>query len=227
MKMANDNMCFHAVKDIDNLKKSLRESDQSMQMQSRELRALKEGEVADVAASLAYQEGRIAELEHFRSEAGERILSVIADYDAEKIALVIGEMQKIKSQIYYLQQSVLQMKTLEIAKAGSPSENGTLDAASSRGSDHSANAASAIELLKRNIAEVRESCLEKSEFEDFKGGIRRWREMEGERGGESSREGDEEEEGPPKLLEEVRRTLPFKFKINSKPRRGGISMFSR
>ena len=222
-------MCFHAVKDIDNLKKSLRESDQSMQMQSRELRALKEGEVADVAASLAYQEGRIAELEHFRSEAGERILSVIADYDAEKIALVIGEMQNIKSQIYYLQQSVLQMKTLEIAKAGSPSENGTLDAASSRGSEHSANAASAaaIELLKRNIAEVRESCLEKSEFEDFKGGIRRWREREGERGGESSREGDEEEEGPPKLLEEVRRTLPFKFKINSKPRRGSISILSR
>ena len=221
-------MCLHAVKDIDNLKKSLRESDQSMQMQSRELRALKEGEVADVAASLAYQEGRIAELEHFRSEAGERILSVIADYDAEKIALVIGEMQKIKSQIYYLQQSVLQMKTLEIAKAGSPSENGTLDAASNQGSEHSANAASAaaIELLKRNIAEVRESCLEKSEFEDFKGGIR-WREREGERGGESSREGDEEEEGPPKLLEEVRRTLPFKFKINSKLRRGGISMFSR
>ena len=178
-----------------------------MQMQSRDLRALKEGDVADVAASLAYQDGRIAELEHFRSEAGERILSVIADYDAEKIALVIGEMQKIKSQIYYLQQSVLQMKTQEIAKAASAqSENGTLEAKSgAASSDHSAAAASAaIELLKRNIAEVRESCLEKSEFEDFKGGMRR---MEGAR--ESSHEGEEGGgEEPSKLLEEVR-TLSF------------------
>ena len=170
-----------------------------MQMQSRDLRALKEGDIADVAASLAYQDGRIAELEHFRSEAGERILSVIADYDAEKIALVIGEMQKIKSQIYYLQQSVLQMKTQEIVKAASQYENGTLEAKSGLSSDHSA----AVELLKRNIAEVRESCLEKSEFEDFKGGMRR---KEG--GHESSREGEEEEEEPAKLLEEVR-TFPF------------------
>ena len=172
-----------------------------MQMQSRDLRALKEGDIADVAASLAYQDGRIAELEHFRSEAGERILSVIADYDAEKIALVIGEMQKIKSQIYYLQQSVLQMKTQEIVKAASQSENGTLEAKSGPSSDHSASAA--VELLKRNIAEVRESCLEKSEFEDFKGGMRR---KEG--GRESSHEGEEEEEEPAKLLEEVR-TFPF------------------
>ena len=179
------------------MKKSLRESDQSMQMQSRDLRALKEGDVADVAASLAYQDGRIAELEHFRSEAGERILSVIADYDAEKIALVIGEMQKIKSQIYYLQQSVLQMKRQEIAKAASQSENGTLEPKSGSSSDHSA----AVELLKRNIAEVRESCLEKSEFEDFKGGVRRREEG----GRESSHEGGEEE--PSKLLEEVR-TFP-------------------
>ena len=137
-------------------------------------------------------------MEHFRSEVEERILSVIADYDAEKIALVIGEMQKIKSQIYYLQQSVLQMKRQEIAKAASQSENGTLEAKSGSSSDHSA----AVELLKRSIAEVRESCLEKSEFEDFKGGMRR---KEG--GRESSHEGEEEEE-PAKLLEEVR-TFPF------------------
>ena len=174
-----------------------------MQMQSRDLRALKEGDVADVAASLAYQDGRIAELEHFRSEAGERILSVIADYDAEKIALVIGEMQKIKSQIYYLQQSVLQMKSQEIAKAASQSqsENETLEAKSGPSSDHSASASAAIELLERNVAEVRESCLEKSEFEDFKGGVRRREEG----GRESSHEGGEEE--PSKLLEEVR-TFP-------------------
>ena len=151
-----------------------------------------------MAASLAYQDGRIAELEHFRSEVEEWILSVIADYEAEKIALVIGEMQKIKSQIYYLQQSVLQMKRQEIAKAASQSENGMLEAKSGSSSDHSA----AVELLKRNIAEVRESCLEKSEFEDFKGGMRR---KEG--GHESSREGEEEEEEPAKLLEEVR-TFP-------------------
>lgn len=173
-----------------------------MQMQSRDLRALKEGDVADVATSLAYQDGRIAELEHFRSEAGERILSVIADYDAEKIALVIGEMQKIKNQIYYLQQSVLQMKTQGIAQAAFQYENGTLRAKSSLSTDDSASVS--IELLKRNIAEVRESCLEKSEFEDFKGVM--WRKEEGR---ESFREGDGEEEGEPsKRLEEVR-TFPF------------------
>ena len=143
-----------------------------MQMLSRGLRALKEGDVADASASLSYQDGRIAELEHFRSEAGERILSVVADYDAEKITLVIGEMQKIKSQIYYLQQSVLQMKTLQATAVAAASESETAtveETTSSPGSDNSVyEAAAAIELLKRNIAKVKESCLEKAEFEDFK-----------------------------------------------------------
>ena len=174
-----------------------------MQMLSRGLRALKEGDVADLTASLAYQDGRIAELEHFRSEAGERILSVVADYDAEKITLVIGEMQKIKSQIYYLQQSVLQMKTLQAAAATAAPQSETAtgeETAPSRGSDHSVSEAAAIDLLRRNIAEVKESCLQKAVFEDFKS----LRLEEEEEGHKPSREGGgigEKEQG--ELLTEV------------------------
>jgi hypothetical protein len=80
-------------------------------MLSRELRTLKEGKVADVATAVAYADSRLAELEHFRSETGDRMLAVMANYDSEKVALVINELQRLKSQIYYIQQSVIQIKT--------------------------------------------------------------------------------------------------------------------
>ncbi len=92
---------------------SLRETDQSIQMERRDLRALKEGELADLSTSVAYHESRLAELEHFKSDTGERMLAAMASYDAEKVALVVAEITKIKSQVFFLQQTYLQMKSQE------------------------------------------------------------------------------------------------------------------
>ncbi len=79
-------------------------------MVSRSVRALEDGALADASNRLSRAERLLDEAEVFRADAYEK-LERAASYDPEKLVLVIAEIQMIKSQIFYLQQSILQLRT--------------------------------------------------------------------------------------------------------------------
>ena len=167
-----------AFKDIDELKKAKRLAAQEREMMARKITWLEEDGMADI--NLKFEEiGRKFEAnQHFQEQAEEK-LNKAATYDEEKFILLIQEMQKLKSQIYYLQQSVLHLRSSALAEGGStgngngngeptvaPSNNNQV-AEIAGNAEYEARMSAELRSLRNEMSNNMEKCLPRTDFDRF------------------------------------------------------------
>lgn len=115
--------------DIDSLKAERQKFNQDQLIIARRLNKIIDQDIADLDNKNDGIERRLDELEHYRSQA-ETLLETASRYDEEKFNLVVKEIQLLKNQIYYLQQSVLQLRQQDLKL-----DNSTGDATAPKGGD--------------------------------------------------------------------------------------------
>lgn len=78
------------------------------------------------------------------------------EYDEEKFSMVIAELQKVKSQIFYLQQSLIQLRAMELLQNGSNIQ--AIPGNSEMGNE--------IGQLKELVVQAKESCVQMNVFDE-------------------------------------------------------------
>ena len=96
--------------DVDNLKGRQRMMGQEQEKLKREIQRLKSEDIIDLTNRLDVTQENIEDIRQMQEESFDEKKSDSA-MDNEKLLLVINEMTKLKNQIYYLQQSILIMKS--------------------------------------------------------------------------------------------------------------------
>ena len=94
--------------DIDGLKKDRREGDQEREILQRQIKSLEQENIAEIVNTVSEHNRMLEELNHFKSQAGPKL---DRGHGEEKLSLVVTEIQNLKSQIYYLQQSVIHLRS--------------------------------------------------------------------------------------------------------------------
>ena len=110
----NDNV-FRAqlqdvFEDVDRLKGTQRTMAQEEEKLKREIQRLKSVEIIDLTNRLDSCEERIDDMHSYQMKSKEHKKNKNS-VDAEKLILVINEITKLKNQIYYLQQSIIILRT--------------------------------------------------------------------------------------------------------------------
>ena len=95
--------------DIDGLKEAREGLAKEVLILRRGLQKLDEQDLEDLTDLVERQELRLSGVEAFNEAQADKIERG-GQYDHEKFQLVVAEIQTLKSQIYYLQQSVLQLR---------------------------------------------------------------------------------------------------------------------
>jgi myosin heavy subunit len=142
--------------DIDGLKKAEQTALQDREMLQRELNQLRQVGLADVEGGLRDANAKLAEMADFKLKAAAR-LDAAGAHEHDKFELLAKELQRIKSQIYYLQQSVLQMK----AHGGGSAESGVLATAAGNVSVYNGDLAT----LRKAVASLRDQCVLQDAFQ--------------------------------------------------------------
>ena len=96
--------------DVDSLKGRQRTMNQEQEKLKREIQRLKSEEIIDLTNRLDVSEENIEDLRQMQEKSNDKKKSD-DNMDNEKLLLVISEMTKLKNQIYYLQQSILILRS--------------------------------------------------------------------------------------------------------------------
>lgn len=75
----------------------------------RELQSLENGKITDLSHLLDTHSRQLEDLDHFKEKTSEDAKETSAETD-QKFSVMVKELQGVKSQIYYLQQSILQLR---------------------------------------------------------------------------------------------------------------------
>ena len=108
--------------DVDNLKGKQRMMNQEQEKLKREIQRLRSEDIIDLSNRLDVTKENIDDLRQLQEKSYDEKKSDSA-MDNEKLLLVINEMTKLKNQIYYLQQSILIMKSNGQNNFGVKNEN--------------------------------------------------------------------------------------------------------
>ena len=105
-----------------------RQLDQEQERIRRDLKRVRDEDLVDLVSKMDNAQTLIDNLISFKA-AAEPLLSEskTAQVDDEKLILIANEMQNLKNQIYFIQQSILQIRTRSTTTTPSVRQHGTKD----------------------------------------------------------------------------------------------------
>jgi hypothetical protein len=161
------NEILRIFEDIDAFKKQGQSMVQNQLKLERELQRLEDVKITDVNNVVDSHTRQLEDLSHFKEKA----LGDFGDAQSnteDKFMMVVKEMQAIKSQIYYLQQSVLQLrgafKSEDFGSATSTTEGSVVPIPPGRSSS---NLSTSTSLSSSSIEAKLESCAAQSDLQSL------------------------------------------------------------
>ena len=119
------NEIHRIFEDIDNFKKQTQDMNQNQLKLERELSRIETIKVQDLSNLLDIQKRQLEDLSVSSDKSRDEFKAAQAETDA-KFSVLVKELQTIKSQIYYLQQSVLHLRGTQMNHDESSSSSSTI-----------------------------------------------------------------------------------------------------
>ncbi|XP_040570534.1 uncharacterized protein [Lepeophtheirus salmonis] len=110
--------------DLDTFKKFQRHSSTLHLKIGRRIDKINEENLVDLEHRMNFYDTKIGDFDEFREKTDERLRAKVRS-ENEKFTAIKSEVQKMKSQIYYLQQSILQLRNAEMESSQKQSDDPT------------------------------------------------------------------------------------------------------